>query len=58
MISRVKLPKEDEFLEIADSDRGDVYRPKDPTHPKCTCSCSNLWKMALSFGAIWAINQI
>ena len=59
MITRVRLPSEDGFLEIANGDRDDLYKdPHQPTQPKCNCSCSNIFKLALSFGAIWAINQL
>ena len=53
MISRIKLPHEDEFLDAMDNDRDDLYKTtKTPMKPNgCTCSsCPTLstWSMVLS----------
>jgi hypothetical protein len=59
MITRVKLPSEDGFLEIANGDRDDIFRPKDPANPdKCECSCATAFKFGLIFSGVFVINKL
>ena len=51
MISRIKLPHEDGFLDGADDDRSMLYKTKEPAEPT-KCGCHNcppaLWSAVMS----------
>jgi hypothetical protein len=51
MITRIKLPSEDGFLDGADDDRSKLYKTKEPVEPtKCGCHiCPPAsWSMVMS----------
>lgn len=53
MINRLKLPREDEFLETANNDHADLFKQKEPATPrKCECDyCPSISFAGLMTGA-------